>query len=633
MGSHVSLGDHFREQRLFNARIVAIALGVALCTIVVVIRLIVLQVVHHDHFRELSRGNRVRIEPVPPTRGLIFDRNGFLLAENLPAYQLELVPEAVGDPRVVLDSLVGLDLVRQSDLARINETITRRRVFDAVPLRYRLDETEVARFAVVRPHYAGVDIRARLARHYPAGPMAVHAIGYVSAIDEQDILRVDKALYAGTTHIGKVGVEQALEDQLHGAPGHQQILVNAQGRSLQSIARVAPQPGRDLFLTLDMRLQRAAEQALAGRRGAVVAIDPRDGGVLALVSAPAFDPNQFGEGLSRAAFAELANDPDNPLFNRALRGHYPPGSTVKPMLALAALHYGVRSPSQELYCPGHYMLPGDDHRYRDWKKTGHEHVNLISAIEQSCDVYFYDLALELGIDRMHEFMTRFGFGVATGIDIHGEKRGLMPSRAWKRTAFSVRAEQVWFPGETLITGIGQGFMLATPLQLAHATATLAARGKRFRPQLIRATRDPVTGTVIERPAEPLPGVEVTNDTHWDVVIAAMHDVVHGERGTARAIGMNLGYRMAGKTGTAQVFTIAQEEEYDEEEVAERLRHHALFVAFAPVAEPEVALAVVVENAGSGSGAAAPVARDVLEAWFAPGDTPLFTETAAPGTPR
>ncbi len=627
--SAVTLRDHWREQRVFNNRLLAAAAIVLLATGILATRLFFLQVVNYEYFRELSHGNRVRIEAVPPTRGLIFDRNGVLLAENLPSYQLELVPEQVTDPDASLASLLALRIVRNDDLERIRKQIARRRAFEAVPLRYRLDDEEVARFAVLRPHYPGIDIRARLARHYPAGPMAVHAIGYVSALDQDDVQRINTADYAGTTHIGKTGVEQALETLLLGEPGHQQIVVNAQGRSLQRISRESPRPGRDLILTLDVRLQDAAEQALANRRGAVVAIDPRDGSVRALVSAPGYDPNQFGEGLTQRQFAALAGDPDNPLFNRALRGNYPPGSTIKPFLGLAALHYKLRSPAEELFCPGFFMLPGDDHRYRDWKKEGHETVNLISAIEQSCDVYFYELALQLGIDRMHEFMMRFGFGAPTGIDISGEKAGLMPSRDWKRGAFSVRAEQVWFPGETLITGIGQGFTLSTPLQLAHATATLAARGKRFKPQLVRAVRDPLTGEISERAPQPLPGLEEIDEASWQIVIDAMAAVVHGERGTARAVGNAISYRAAGKTGTAQVFTIGQEEEYEEDQVSERLRHHALFIAFAPLEAPEIALAVVVENAGSGSSAAAPVARAVLDAWFSR-DSLQATSSAPPG---
>ncbi|NNF60767.1 MAG: penicillin-binding protein 2 [Gammaproteobacteria bacterium] len=622
------LKDHWREQRIFSTRLMVAGVVGLLLIALLLVRLIFLQVINFDHYRELSHGNRIRIEPVPPTRGLIFDRNGILLAENLPAYQLELIPEQAGDPEATIEALQLQQLIAAEDMPDIRNQIRKRRRFEAVPLRYRLADDEVARFAVQRPHFPGVDIRARLARHYPADTLAVHAVGYVGAIDPDDLRRVDNNDYAGTTHIGKVGVEQAFEPTLHGTVGHQQVIVNAQGRALQALPGATPDPGHDIILTLDATLQRAAEQALAGSRGAAVAIDPGSGGILALVSSPGYDPNLFGEGLTRAQFDRLSGDPDKPLFNRALRGHYPPGSTIKPILALAALHYSIRSTHDELICPGYFMLPGDDHRYRDWKKEGHGEINLNSAIEQSCDVYFYELALELGIDRMHEFMSYFGIGQPTGIDIRGEKSGLMPSRQWKRTAFSERSEQVWFPGETLITGIGQGFMLTTPLQLAQATAVIAARGKRYQPHLIRAVRDPLTGELIEKAPRQLEPVPVTNARHWATVIAGMTDVVHGEHGTAMAISPGLGYRIAGKTGTAQVFTIAQDDEYDEELVDERLRHHALFIAFAPIDEPQIALAVVIENAGSGASAAAPAARAMLDAWMI-GSAGVVADRAVP----
>ncbi|MDH3647292.1 MAG: penicillin-binding protein 2 [Gammaproteobacteria bacterium] len=612
----ILLKDHWREQQVFTGRLLLAGIITFVLTLFLVARLFFLQVVNYDYFQELSHGNRVRIEAVPPTRGLIFDRNGVLLAENLPAYQLELIPEQVGDPEETVRALVAQGLLKNDDFAAIMQQIAKRRHFDPVAVRYRLSDEEVARFAVQRPHFPGVDIRARLARHYPVGPLAVHAVGYVGAIDQSDLRRIDGKSYSGTTHIGKIGVERAFEDRLHGKVGHQQVVVNAQGRSLQTIEGIHPSPGNDVFLTLDTRLQKAAELALDGHRGAAVAIDPRDGGILALASAPAYDPNLFGEGFTRRQFNELSSDSDEPLFNRALGGHYSPGSTIKPILALAALHYSIRNQYDELLCPGYYTLPGDDHRYRDWKKEGHGEVNLISAIEQSCDVYFYDLAIELGIDRIHQFMSLFGFGNATGIDILGEKPGLMPSRDWKRRSFSERAEQVWFPGETVISGIGQGFMLATPLQLAHATSILAARGKRFQPRLISAIRDPMTSELVMNPPVELEPVPVTNPEYWKTIIDGMVDVVHGEHGTAIGAGLGLDYRMAGKTGTVQIFSIGQEDEYDAEEVQERLRHHAMFIAFAPLEQPELAVAVIIENAGSGAAAAAPAARAIFDAWFA-----------------
>ncbi len=606
--------DHWREQRIFFFRTLAAALIAGALIIVLVSRLVVLQVLNFEHYSDLSRGNRIRIEPIPPIRGLIFDRNGVVLAENRPAYQLEMVLEQVPDLEQTLERLVALELVRETELPAIRQRLQRTRKFSAVPLRFRLSDEEVARFAVQRQHFPGVDIRARLARHYPMSAHAVHAIGYVGAISDSDLQRLDPTAYAGSSHVGKVGIERAYEDLLHGQVGYRQVLVNAQGRALQVVENNPPVPGMDLHLTLDSRLQSAAFQALGERRGAVVAIDPRDGGVLAFVSTPGFDPDRFGAGLSRDEFRNLSENPDKPLFNRALRGHYPPGSTIKPLLALAGLHHRATTPAHSSFCPGFFQLPGREHKYRDWKREGHGSVNLFDAIAQSCDVYYYELALELGIDRMHTYLQTFGLGETTGIDILGEKSGLLPSREWKRGAFSRPADQAWFPGETVIAGIGQGFMLATPLQLAHVTSTLASRGERIKPHILAATMDPATGLRAARAPTKLSPAGSNETGYWNLVLAAMEEVVHGERGTARAIAP-ADYKIAGKTGTAQVFAIAQEEEYDAETVAERLRDHALFVAFAPAAEPRIALAVVVENGGSGSSAAAPVAKAVLDVFM------------------
>ncbi len=485
--------DHWREQRIFFFRTLAAGIVAGILMLVLVSRLFVLQVLNYEHYSDLSRGNRIRIEPVPPIRGLIFDRNGIVLAENRPAYQLEITREQVTDIEDTLRRLVEMDLVSAADLPRINERLGRTRRFESVPLRFRLSEEEVARFAVKRQHFPGVDIRARLARHYPLAENAVHAVGYVGSISDADLERLDGAAYAGTSHVGKVGVERAYEALLHGSVGYRQVLVNAQGRALQVIENNPPVPGQDLHLSLDSRLQKVAFEALEGRRGAVVAIDPRDGGVLTFVSTPGFDPDLFGAGLSQDDYAALSDDPDKPLFNRALRGHYPPGSTIKPLLGLAGLHYRAVTAPQRTFCPGYFQLPGRDHKYRDWKREGHGSMDLFEAITESCDVFFYEMALELGIERIHDYLATFGLGEVTGIDILGEKSGLLPSREWKRKAFSKPADQAWFPGETVITGIGQGFMLTTPLQLAHITATLAARGQRLQPQLVHATLDPVTG--------------------------------------------------------------------------------------------------------------------------------------------
>jgi len=597
---------------MFLTRAVLAGLLMVLLTLLVVGRLIDLQIVKYEHFTDLSKGNRVRLEPLPPIRGLIYDRNGNLLAENLPSYQLEMVPEGVPDVDSTLDRLVDLGLVNVDDLDRIRSDIRRQQRFRPTALRYRLTDEEVARFAVIRQHFPGVDVQARLIRNYPYADAAVHALGYVGSVSQADLEHLDAANYAGTTHTGKIGVERSEEDALHGSVGYRQSLVNAEGRILQELERTPPLPGKDITLTLDLELQLAAESAMAGHRGALVAIDPANGHVLALVSVPGYDPNLFSVGISSDEYRALRDDRDTPLFNRALRGVYPPGSTIKPVVGLAGLNQGAITPWQRVFCIGHYTLPGSSHRYRDWKKGGHGSVALRDAIAQSCDVYFYELATKLGIDNMQQFMGEFGLGALTGIDIPSEKAGTLPSRDWKRARFSRREDQVWYPGETVITGIGQGYMETTPLQLAHMTATIAAHGKRFRPMLVASRNDPATGEVETVEPQPLPPVIVSDPSYWDQIVEDMTAVVNGERGTARRIGMDAPYRIAGKTGTAQVFSIAQDEEYDAEETEERLRHHALFIAFAPAEAPRIALAVVVENGGSGSGTAAPIARIVLD---------------------
>ena len=619
--------DHHREQRLFVARVVFAATVSALLLGLVVARLVQLQVIDYQHFAERSQGNRFRIEPVPPNRGLIYDRNGRILAENLPAYQLELIPEQVPDIDGTLERLAELELIEREDIPRYQELIRHGPRFKAVTLRFRLTEAEISRFAIQRPRFPGVDFQPRLVRHYPHGELVAHVVGYVGALSTADLNRLDPTEYAGTAHTGKTGLEFYREEALHGSPGYQQIITNASGRQIpadsQDVAESlldseAPQPGTSLYLSLDLELQRVATEALRGRRGSVVAIDPNNGDVLALVSAPTFDPNAFALGMSAGEYNALQYDRDQPLFNRAVRGHYPPGSTIKPMLALAALEVGATNLTRRTFCRGFYTLPGSTHRYRDWLEGGHGEVDLHDSIARSCDVYFYEISREIGIDRMHDYLSRFGLGQATGIDIPGEKDGLVPSREWKRQQFSDRANQVWFPGETVIASIGQGYMLVTPLQLAHATATLAMRGKRFRPHLVAALENPVTGERELVIPEPLPPVGIENEFYWDSIINAMHAVMQSETGTARAVGLGAPYRMAGKSGTAQVFSVAQEEEYEEEEVAERLRDHALFIAFAPLEQPQIAVAVIVENGSSGSRVAAPIARAVMDEYLGVG---------------
>src|SRR6056297_106119 len=604
MRRRAPIKDSGAEQRMFLNRVI-LAVLVALGLIGLVVgRLVQLQVIEHEHFADLSQGNRIRIEPVPPTRGLIYDRRGVILAENVPTYQLELVPEQVVDVDATLAGLIREGLLAEEDLPRIHTLLAANQRFTPIPLRYRLEEQELAHFAIARPRFPGVDIRARLMRHYPFDSAAVHAVGYVGGLSKEELERLeDPAAYAGTTQYGKTGIEQRFEELLHGDVGHRQVIANARGRMLGQVPGEQPRPGANVYLSLDIELQLLAEEAMAGRHGAVVA----------LVSTPGFDPNAFAAGLKPAEFRALSAHPDQPLFNRAIRGRYPPGSTIKPMLGFAALEESVSDLDHSLRCPGHFSLPGSTHRYRDWKTHGL--VNLHDAITESCDVYFYEMSTELGIDTMHDYLTRFGLGSRTGIDIAGETAGVVPSRAWKREKFSSRANQVWFPGETVIASIGQGYMLTTPLQLAVATAAVATRGERYRPHLALGWENPLDGEFHPFEPEPLTAVGVRDPLHWEVVINAMRDVLQGENGTARAVGMDAPYAMAGKSGTAQVFSVGQDEEYNEDEIDERLRDHALFIAFAPLEDPRIAVSVIVENGSSGSRAAAPIARAVMDKWL------------------
>lgn len=619
-----SIKDHHSERRLFFARIAFSASVSVLLLGFVIARLFQLQVVDYEHFAERSQGNRVRIEAVPPIRGLVFDRQGRVLAENLPAYQLELIPEQVEDVDDTLQRLVTLDLIERDDIPRLKNLIGSSLRFKPVALNLRLSEQQIADFAVQRPRFPGVDFRPRLVRHYPNGMEVAHAVGYVGALSEQDLKELDPTRYAGTGITGKTGVEQSFESKLHGDSGYHHLVTNALGRTLPSDSRdlqdslpadATPSPGSNVFLSIDLDLQRIAYEALEGRRGSVVAIDPWSGEVLALVSAPSFDPNLFAVGMTTAQYAELTTDLARPLFNRAVRGTYPPGSTIKPMLALAALETGATNLTRKTACIGYFTLPNDDHRYRDWKPEGHGEVDLHDAISQSCDVYFYEISGEIGIDNMHFYLDQFGLGQKTGVDVSGESLGINPSRDWKRQYFSNPDDKRWYHGETVIASIGQGYMSASPLQLASAAATLATRGVRFRPHLVAGWEDPLTGErTLVRP-ERTGDVRVQNEFYWDTVIGAMNEVLQGPRGTARAIGVGAPYTMAGKSGTAQVFSVAQEEEYDEDEIEERLRDHALFISFAPLQNPQIAVAVIVENGSSGSRVAAPIARAIMDQYL------------------
>ena len=631
MRGHVQIRDRWQEQRLVTARLAFTALLVVAMSSVLVWRLFQIQISHHEVFAELAQGNRVRIEPLAPTRGLIFDRNGQLLAENLPAWELVAIPEQIADLQASLEALEALELLDPAERDNLIGAVNSHRRFERVVLA-NLTESQAARFSARRHQFSGVDIREGLIRHYPYGDMTGHSIGYLGSIGAADMERIDRANYAATTLIGISGVERSYQDVLHGTVGFRQQLVNAQGRVIVDPAAVEassdslpgsldtrwPIPGSNLVVSLDIQLQLAAQMAMEGLRGAAVAIEPATGDVLALVSTPAFDPNQFSSGLSHSSYRELETDPDKPLFNRALAGRYPPGSTIKPFLGLAAMNLNAISPDDPTYCGGHYSLPGQSHRYRDWKREGHGLMDLHQAVVESCDVYFYRLAVNIGIDAIDSSLRIFGFGDRTGIDIGGENRGVVPSREWKRNNFSRREDQVWFPGETVIAGIGQGYTTATPLQLAHATAVLAA-GARLKPRMVVAMQTAVSGEIVEIDPVRLDTLPEIDPRHWQRIREAMIGVIEDPRGTARAAMRQTPYGVAGKTGTAQVISLAQDEEYDEDALEERLRDHGLFIAFAPADNPTIAVAVVVENGGAGSGLPAQAARKILDLYLAAED--------------
>ncbi len=604
-----SLEDRQREQRLVATRTLAAGLAVFIGFSLLGLRLLHLQVDLHDHFSVLSKDNRVKIQPVPPSRGLIYDAKGVVLADNHPTFSLEITIEKVEDLAATLEDLARLVPIDDLDRARFERLKRQRMRFQGVPIRLNMTPEEVARFAVDGYRFPAVDVRAELIRSYPFGEATAHVLGYVGRINEREMTTIDTSNYAGTHFIGKSGLEKAHEDVLHGRVGYQQVEVNARGRILRTLESTPPTPGQDLFLSLDLALQQEAIDALGERRGAVVAIDPRDGGVLAMVSKPSYNPNLFVEGISQTDYNALLHSPDKPLFDRATRGQYPPGSTVKPFIGLGGLATGVTTARKPTYCPGSFSLPGQSHRFRCWRKGGHGTLSLEQAIVQSCDVYFYSLANQMGIDRLHDFLSQFGFGDRTGLDVAGELPGLLPSREWKQRA----RKQPWYPGETLIVGIGQGSFLATPLQLAVATATMANRGYFIQPRLARASRFP---GATEESKFPLVShhVEAGEASHWDDVIEAMTQVVESSRGTAKRI-RSSDYRIAGKTGTSQVFTIGQQQTYNASKIPERMRDHALFIAFAPVEDPRIAMAVLVENGGHGGSDAAPVARRVMDAYL------------------
>lgn len=597
----MELSTGVREKHLIQNRLMVAAIGGACLLILLVVRLIWLQLIETERFQTASEANRLQTLPVSPARGLIVDRNGLILAENRPNLQLLLVPEEVDDIDVMVSEVRSRIEFTDGDAERFAKNLkSRRRPRDPVVVKDDLSESEAALIAVDLFQFPGLQIEARPTRFYPYGGLTAHSLGYVGRLSLNELQAIEESRYAGTETIGKSGVEKAYEDALLGQVGVERVETSARGQIMRSVDRDDPVSGADIPLHLDIGLTAKLYEALGDRRGAIVAMDPQTGGILGLASAPTYDANAFIGGISQAEYAALQVNQDTPLFNRALRGQYPPGSTIKPMLGLVGLHYGAVTWEKEISDRGFFQLSGDDHKYRDWKKWGHGRVNIEKAVIESCDTYFYEMAVRLGVDQMSEGMRWFGFGRRQGRDIQGDLPGILPSREWKRQA----RNQSWYLGETVISGIGQGFWVTTPLQLAAATTAMARRGNFIEPHF----------SVLEDVDAGAP-VPLGDSMDWERMIDAMEDVLHGERGTARGAARGLNYRIAGKTGTVQVVGIAQEEEYDANEVDERLRDHALFVGFAPADSPSIVLALVIENGGSGGTTAAPVARQIFDYWM------------------
>ena len=609
------LKDRDSESALIRRRVYLSGLFILLFITLLLSRVFFLTVLQNDHYTTKAKDNRQKILPIAPIRGLIYSDRGVILAENKPTYSLQVIPEKIPDIDQLIRELRKIIHIGDEDVEQFKKLSGKKRRFERLPLRTDLNENEVALFSVNRHLFSSIDVVEGFNRHYPQGEEFVHSIGYVARIDENDLKNISKlgkdSNYSATTHIGKLGIEESYESYLHGEVGYQKVEVNAAGRVIRVLERESPKPGKNLYLTINLSLQRIATESLNGRRGAVVAIDPRDGKILTFVSSPTYNPNDFASGIDKQSYKALISSKDRPLVNRVIQGKYPPGSTIKPFLALIALEGEIRNTKEEVWCPGWFSLPDHKHRYRDWKKEGHGHTNLDKAIVQSCDVFFYNLAHELGIDHIFAGLSRFGFGQASGIDIIGEKIGLLPSRKWKRNNLN----EAWFPGETVILGIGQGYALTTPMQLVRATAAIANRGLLIEPRLVLGTNSPGEKGLSFNLDSPRHKISLKNNVFWDKVISSMKSVVHRAGGTAWRSGLNAEYYFAGKTGTAQIIGIDQEGEYKEEEIPDELKDHALFIAFAPVKSPEIALAIIVENGGSGSKTAAPIARKILDEFF------------------
>jgi penicillin-binding protein 2 len=608
-----AIKDHFKESQLYLNRTVVALFIVVLLTSVLVGRLVFLQKYQHTLYKTLSLNNQVRIAPITAARGLILDRNGILLAENIPAFSLEITPERTTNLENTVNAIDKIIPLTENERRLFFKQVKYKRKNESIPLRLKLTEVEVAKFSVEKHHFSGVEIVARLIRHYPYPHSLAHALGYIGPISENELTKIDPANYRGTYYIGKNGLERFYETELHGTTGYHHIETDAKGRTIRTLNKIPPKAGENLHLSLDIRLQEAAFQALNDLKGAIVAVDPKTGGILALVSQPSFDPNLFAQGIDADNYKQLQSSVERPLFNRAVRGKYPPGSTVKPIIALQALDLRVVTPEYQIFDPGWYQLNGRGRLYRDWiyfsKKHGHGYVDLEKAIIQSCDTYFFTIAHRLGIHALHEILTRFGLGTPTGIDITGEESGLVPSVEWKRRAYN----DAWYPGDTLNVGIGQGAMLVTPLQMAQVAATFANKGICFKPHLVTKRTRLDDSVTVEYPAELQRTVPIKDLKNWDLLLNAMQGVVHSPSGTAHRINHGLQYKIVGKTGTSQVFNLKQNEKYNVHNVKAHLRDHTWFIGFAPAENPSIALAVLVEN--TQKKAAKDVARVVFDSYF------------------
>jgi penicillin-binding protein 2 len=598
------------ESELHNFRLSLLVALLIILSLILVLRLAYLQFSQFKRYATLSLKNQMSILPIAPPRGVILDRNGVVLADNAPVYVLEIVPERVKNLPETLQKLKALlPAVTDDDIDSFEHSRNQYHAYEPIPFKLKLTQEDVAIFASNQYQFPGVSIKARMMRYYPLGEQAAHVLGYVGRINEQELRQVDSINYRATNFIGKAGIEKYYEDILHGQVGYQQVETDVSGRTLRILSKQTPISGSKLYLTLDARLQQAAYEAFQDKRGALVAINPTTGEILALVSSPSYDPNLFVNGISSADYKKLVNAPDRPLYNRAVRGLYPPASTVKPFMAIAGLEKGVVTPDTRIYDPGWYRLPGVSHVYHDWRRTGHGVINLKRAITVSCDTYFYQLGNKMGISAIEDMMMQFGYGQMTHVDLFEEAPGLVPSAQWKRRSKGVS----WYPGDTLITSIGQGFMLASPLQMANAAASLSQRGHRFRPHLLSKTIHDQTGTHHYKPVEEYP-IKLRDNDYWTIVIEAMQAVVKSDEGTAYRFGRVVPYTVAAKTGTAQVFGGNQYEKKRNTKIPEALRDHSLFIAFAPVEKPEIAMAVLVEN----DVIAATLARKVMDAYFALG---------------